>query len=76
MPRVFLGFAPPPYGQNDVLQSYDLPVTGGEVRKTLEVFAARELSAITAFASRQARTAGGGNDRSQSTALAGVTNAI
>ena len=20
---------PPPYGQNDVLQSYDLPVTGG-----------------------------------------------
>ena len=22
-------FAHPPYGQNDVLQSYDLPVTGG-----------------------------------------------
>ena len=27
----------PPYGQNDVLQPYDLPVTGGGARKTLEV---------------------------------------
>ena len=25
------------YGQNDVLQPYDLPVTGGGARKTLEV---------------------------------------
>jgi hypothetical protein len=47
-----------------------------EARKTLEVFAARELSAIMAFASRQVRTAGRGNHQSQSTALAGVTNVI
>ena len=28
-PAVASKFAPPPYGQNDVPQSYDLPVTGG-----------------------------------------------